>query len=163
EDALRQRVAVARLRAPGPAHRFAAGPPDRHRDREFPADRPAHRRGRVRRRAGRGHRRRGGPDLRLDDRAAGRRAGSGRRRVGGRLRRTSRHGTAGTSGAVLEDYACLADGLLAVHQATGEARWLDVACELLDTALARFVDPERPGAYYDTADDAERLVRRPSD
>jgi uncharacterized protein YyaL (SSP411 family) len=83
--------------------------------------------------------------------------------VDGRLRRTSRNGTVGTSAGVLDDYGCLADGLLALHQATGESRWLAVATDLLDTAVARFADPAASGAFFDTADDAERLVRRPSD
>ena len=83
--------------------------------------------------------------------------------VDGRLLRTSRDGVAGTAAGVLEDYGCLADGLLALHQVTGGARWLDAACGLLDTALARFAVPDAAGAYYDTADDAEALVRRPSD
>jgi hypothetical protein len=38
-----------------------------------------------------------------------------------------------------------------------------VAVSLLDTALARFADPSAPGAYHDTADDADALVWRPSD
>ncbi|SMD22340.1 thioredoxin domain-containing protein [Lentzea albidocapillata] len=83
--------------------------------------------------------------------------------VEGRLLRTSRDGVAGPSFGVLEDYGCLADGLLALHQVTGSIRWLDLACGLLDTALARFAVPDSPGAYYDTADDAEALVRRPAD
>ncbi|GAA1260963.1 thioredoxin domain-containing protein [Saccharothrix xinjiangensis] len=82
--------------------------------------------------------------------------------VDGRLRRTSRHGVAGRAAGVLEDHGCLAEGLLALHQATGERRWLTAACELLDTALARFAG-EEPGVHHDTADDAETLVRRPSD
>ncbi|MGA6168202.1 thioredoxin domain-containing protein [Amycolatopsis magusensis] len=83
--------------------------------------------------------------------------------VDGRLRRSSRHGVVGDAAGVLEDYACLADGLLALHQATGEARWLADATELLEVALTRFADPEVPGAFHDTADDAEQLVHRPSD
>ncbi|CAL9635940.1 hypothetical protein SUDANB95_06182 [Actinosynnema sp. ALI-1.44] len=82
--------------------------------------------------------------------------------VDGRLLRTSRGGVAGTAAGVLEDYGCFADGLLALHQATGEAGWLTAACSLLDTALARFAGAE-PGVYHDTADDAEALVQRPSD
>ncbi|MBB5807630.1 uncharacterized protein YyaL (SSP411 family) [Saccharothrix ecbatanensis] len=82
--------------------------------------------------------------------------------VDGRLLRTSRNGVVGTAAGVLEDYGCFADGLLALHQATGEVRWFTVAGELLDTALARFAGDE-PGVYYDTADDAEALVQRPSD
>jgi hypothetical protein len=81
----------------------------------------------------------------------------------GRLRRTSRDGVVGTSVGVLDDYGCFADGLLALHQATGEPRWLAVAVELLDVAVDHFADPGAPGAFFDTADDAEQLVRRPSD
>jgi uncharacterized protein len=79
------------------------------------------------------------------------------------LRRTSRDGVVGTSAGVLEDYACVADGLLALHQATGETRWLDAAVQLLDTALDRFADKSAVGAFFDTADDAETLVQRPAD
>ncbi|MET9261588.1 thioredoxin domain-containing protein [Amycolatopsis sp. NPDC004079] len=81
----------------------------------------------------------------------------------GRLRRSSRDGAVGTPVGVLEDYACLADGLLALHQATGEPRWLTEATRLLDVALAHFASDSAPGAYHDTADDAEVLVQRPSD
>jgi uncharacterized protein len=83
--------------------------------------------------------------------------------VDGRLRRTSRDGVVGTAAGVLADYGCLADGLLALHQATGSPRWLELACSLLDTALARFADPSEPGVFHDTADDAEKLVGRPAD
>jgi len=80
-----------------------------------------------------------------------------------RLRRSSRDGVAGDAAGVLEDYGCLAEGLLALHQATGEARWLSEATGLLDTALDRFPVEGAPGAFHDTADDAEALVHRPSD
>jgi uncharacterized protein YyaL (SSP411 family) len=83
--------------------------------------------------------------------------------VDGRLRRSSRHGEVGEAAGVLEDYALFADGLLALHQATGGTRWLDDAVKLLDTALERFAVEDTPGAYHDTADDAETLVQRPSD
>jgi uncharacterized protein len=83
--------------------------------------------------------------------------------VDGRLRRTSRDGVVGTAAGVLEDYGCLAEGLLALHQATGAEEWLEVAVQLLDTALARFADPTEPGVFHDTADDAEKLVGRPAD
>ena len=83
--------------------------------------------------------------------------------VDGRLRRSSRGGVVGAAAGVLEDHACLADALLALHQATGEPRWLAAATDLLDTALQRFADPERPGSFFDTADDAEALLHRPRD
>ena len=79
----------------------------------------------------------------------------------GRLRRTSRDGVVGVALAVAEDYGDLAEGLLALYQASGDARWLAEAGELLDAALARFADGE--GGFYDTGDDAEALVRRPKD
>ncbi|GAA5042669.1 thioredoxin domain-containing protein [Nocardia callitridis] len=83
--------------------------------------------------------------------------------IDGRLRRTSLDGVAGASSGVLEDYAWLATGLLALHQATGGRTWLEDAQELLDTAIARFADQETPGNWFDTADDAETLVARPRD
>ena len=83
--------------------------------------------------------------------------------VDGRLRRASLGGRVGDSAAILEDHATLATGLLTLHQITGEAQWLDAATGLLDTALERFADPERAGRWFDTADDAERLLVRPAD
>jgi uncharacterized protein YyaL (SSP411 family) len=82
-------------------------------------------------------------------------------RRGGRLARTSRDGVASGSAGVLDDYACVAEGLLALSGVTGEARWVVLAGELLDTALARFGDGS--GGFYDTADDGEALVYRPAD
>ena len=79
----------------------------------------------------------------------------------GRLARTSRGGEAGPSAGVLEDYACVADGLLALSGVTGQAGWMRIAARLLDTALARFSDGS--GAFYDTADDGETLIYRPGD
>jgi len=81
--------------------------------------------------------------------------------VDGRLRRVSRDGVAGSPAGVLEDYADVAEGLLALHQAGGEPRWLELAGTLLDAATKHFADGR--GGFFDTADDAERLVRRPQD
>ncbi|WP_213453583.1 thioredoxin domain-containing protein [Rhizomonospora bruguierae] len=81
--------------------------------------------------------------------------------VDGRLRRVSRDGVVGEPAGVLEDYGCLAEAFCAVHQLTGEGRWLDLAGALLDAALAHFATGR--GGFYDTADDAERLVTRPAD
>ena len=80
--------------------------------------------------------------------------------IDGRLRRVSRDGVVGDPAGVLEDYGDVAEGLLALHQATGERRWLDLAGRLLD-ATDRFADGK--GGFFDTADDAETLVRRPQD
>ncbi|MFJ8107132.1 thioredoxin domain-containing protein [Streptomyces sp. NPDC096132] len=79
-----------------------------------------------------------------------------------RLSRTSKDGQAGANAGVLEDYADVAEGFLALASVTGEGVWLEFAGFLLDHVLVRFADPES-GALYDTAADAERLIRRPQD
>ncbi|MER7476969.1 thioredoxin domain-containing protein [Streptomyces sp. NPDC126510] len=79
-----------------------------------------------------------------------------------RLTRTSKDGHAGANAGVLEDYADVAEGFLALASVTGEGVWLEFAGFLLDHVLVRFADPES-GALYDTAADAERLIRRPQD
>ncbi|WP_343600765.1 thioredoxin domain-containing protein [Mycobacterium sp.] len=83
--------------------------------------------------------------------------------VDGRLRRASLGGQVGGAAAILEDHAMLATGLLTLHQLSGDGAWLTSATELLDLALAHFADPEHPGHWFDSADDAERLVFRPAD
>ena len=79
----------------------------------------------------------------------------------GRLLRTSRDGVPGTGAGVLEDYANVAEGYLALSGVTGEGRWATLAGELLETALDRFAD--EGGGFFDTADDGERLIFRPAD
>ncbi|GAA1219642.1 thioredoxin domain-containing protein [Kitasatospora nipponensis] len=80
----------------------------------------------------------------------------------GRLLRTSRDGRPGPNAGVLEDYADTAEGFLALYAVTGEESWLALAGGLLDTVLKHFTD-EASGSLYDTADDAEELIRRPQD
>jgi uncharacterized protein YyaL (SSP411 family) len=79
--------------------------------------------------------------------------------VDGRLRRASRGGRVGDAMGVADDHGNLAEGLLALHQATGDPSWMRVAGDLLNTALAHFADGR--GGFYDTADDAEPLFTRP--
>ncbi|GLW31467.1 thioredoxin domain-containing protein [Actinoplanes regularis] len=81
--------------------------------------------------------------------------------VDGRLRRVSRDGKVGEPVGVLEDYGCVAEAFLAVHQITADPRWLRAAGGLLDVALAHFGTGS--GGFYDTADDAEKLLTRPAD
>ncbi len=80
------------------------------------------------------------------------------RTADGRLGRSWKDDRASAVG-VLEDYAHLADGLLAVYEATFEERWFVAARELMDVVLGHFADPA--GGFFDTADDAEALVARP--
>ncbi|WP_406122715.1 thioredoxin domain-containing protein [Streptomyces sp. NBC_00989] len=78
-----------------------------------------------------------------------------------KLARTSKDGQVGANAGVLEDYADVAEGFLALASVTGEGVWLEFAGFLLDHVLAGFVDES--GALYDTAVDAEQLIRRPQD
>ncbi|SOC55089.1 thioredoxin domain-containing protein [Ornithinimicrobium cerasi] len=79
--------------------------------------------------------------------------------VDGRLRRSSRDGRVGTALAVAEDHGDLADGLLALHRATGDPSWLEEAGSLLDRAIDLFGQPD--GTFAATGHDAETLVVRP--
>ncbi|MDQ3285944.1 MAG: thioredoxin domain-containing protein [Actinomycetota bacterium] len=81
--------------------------------------------------------------------------------VDGRLRRSYKDGRARFNG-YLEDYACVADGLVELYEATFERRWIAEAGSLADAILELFWDAER-GAFYDTAADHEELVTRPRD
>ncbi|WP_392672238.1 thioredoxin domain-containing protein [Streptomyces sp. LN785] len=78
-----------------------------------------------------------------------------------RLVRTSRDGRAGSNAGVLEDYGDVAEGFVALAAVTGEGAWLEFAGFLLDIVLQHFSG--EGGQLYDTADDAERLIRRPQD
>ncbi len=81
--------------------------------------------------------------------------------VEGRLRRVSRDGVVGQHAGVLEDYGCLADGFVALAEATGDGVWVERARVLLEVGLTRFADGA--GGFHDTADDAETLIARPRD
>jgi len=78
----------------------------------------------------------------------------------GTVKRSWKDGRAVGQG-VLEDYTHLADGLLALYEATFDERWFATARSLMDRVLERFADPD--GGFFDTADDHERLVTRPKD
>jgi uncharacterized protein YyaL (SSP411 family) len=79
----------------------------------------------------------------------------------GRLHRTWRKGDAGIK-AYLEDYAFLADGLIDLHEATGNPEWLKAARDLADRMLADYED-KQGGGFYFTAHDAEALLFRSKD
>ncbi|SDK39850.1 thioredoxin domain-containing protein [Streptomyces indicus] len=78
-----------------------------------------------------------------------------------RLARTSKDGQRGANAGVLEDYADVAEGFLALAGVTGEGVWLEFAGFLLDIVLDQFTGED--GALFDTAHDAEQLIRRPQD
>jgi len=78
----------------------------------------------------------------------------------GRLHRTWTAGALGPPG-FLEDYASVAVGLLSVFAATGDADHYELAIEIAGRIPELFSDPE--GGFFATADDAEKLIRRPKD
>ena len=81
--------------------------------------------------------------------------------VDGGLRRVSRGGHVGAPHAVLDDYANLAEGLTALYAVTADARYADATDWLTAAIVERFSDGS--GGLFDTAHDAEQLVRRPQD
>jgi hypothetical protein len=62
--------------------------------------------------------------------------------------------------ATLDDHAHLASAALALHEATGERRYLDAAQELAALLDAHFWDRES-GGYFMTADDVTDVIQRP--
>jgi uncharacterized protein len=82
-------------------------------------------------------------------------------RTNGRLLRTWKEGEARLN-AYLEDYACLIDGLIAVHAATFDLRHLSSAIEVADEMIDLFWDDSVQG-FFDTGRDHEALVTRPRD
>ncbi len=81
--------------------------------------------------------------------------------TGSRLLRVSRDGAPGDAAGVLEDYAAVVEAWLMLYQATGNEQWFERGIAVLEVALEVFRAPD--GSYYDTADDAEQLVRRPQE
>lgn len=79
----------------------------------------------------------------------------------GRLLRSYKDGRARING-YLEDYACLADGLLALYEASFDARWFSEARTLMDQAIALFADTQN-GGFFDTGSDHEALISRPKE
>ncbi len=59
-----------------------------------------------------------------------------------------------------EDHAAMVDGLTRLGEASGEARWTEMAVSTADMLLDRFLDVDH-GGFHSTGHDAEALVRRP--
>ncbi len=79
----------------------------------------------------------------------------------GRLRRSYGDGVAKLN-AYLDDYSMLCRGLISLHQATGESRWLESAMRLTDLQIEHFWDDELGGFYF-TSDDHPSLIVRMKD
>jgi uncharacterized protein len=76
----------------------------------------------------------------------------------GRLLRSIRDGRSSGAG-FLDDYANAAFGLLELHVATGEVRWLLEAHRLALLAVELFADAEHGGFFLSTADGDARVPR----
>ncbi|MFQ5783648.1 MAG: thioredoxin domain-containing protein [Alphaproteobacteria bacterium] len=77
---------------------------------------------------------------------------------GGRLRHSYRAGRLGVA-AVLDDYANMARGALALYDATGDSAYPEQAEAWVAIADRHYWDDET-GGYFFAADDAERLIVR---
>ena len=75
------------------------------------------------------------------------------------LRRSWRDGCAKPRG-MLEDYAYLARGLIALYEAGAPATYFERACRLADRVDPSFADPQS-GALYDSPDGERNLLFRP--
>ena len=82
-------------------------------------------------------------------------------RKDGRVLRSYK-GKQGPVKGYLEDYAALADALMAMYEVSFDRHWLDDARGLCDQMIALFWE-EADGIFYDTANDQEGLVIRPRD
>jgi uncharacterized protein YyaL (SSP411 family) len=84
----------------------------------------------------------------------------------GRLRRTyaARPGGAAEAkiNAYLDDYAYLIDGLLCLHDATKDAKWLDEAKALADV-MVKYHGDDKGGGFFYTSSDHEKLFARGKD
>ena len=76
----------------------------------------------------------------------------------GRLHRSWREGKVSGEG-FLDDYANVAHGLLELHVATGDVRWLHEAHQLAQLAVELFHDPEQ-GGFFLAPTGGEELVAR---
>ena len=65
--------------------------------------------------------------------------------------------------ALLEDYAFLGTGLIALYDASADPRWLERARELADALWERFADPEGGGLFMGEASTGTPLMARPKD
>jgi len=76
----------------------------------------------------------------------------------GRLMHSYKDGQARVLG-MLEDYAYLAEGVLALWEVTFDPQWLDAARELTASMLELFWDDEESG-FFSTGSDHEKLILR---
>ncbi len=67
-----------------------------------------------------------------------------------------------SNAACLDDFAFLIDGLIALHEVTGDTKWLNASRRLMDVQIEQFWD-DRSGGFFYTADQHEPLIARMKD
>ena len=77
----------------------------------------------------------------------------------GRVLRTYTDSQAAKLNGYLIDYACLIDGLIALHRSTGDQQWLDHAKRIQDKQIELFWD-ETSGGFFNVSSDHETLIAR---
>jgi uncharacterized protein YyaL (SSP411 family) len=77
----------------------------------------------------------------------------------GVLYRTSRDGALKHRG-FLDDYACLAQALLALRESTGADKWRNHAAAVAIPMLRKFIDEEGGGFYFNEAEATDLIVRQ---
>ena len=77
----------------------------------------------------------------------------------GRVLRTYTDSQAAKLNGYLIDYACLIDGLIALHRSTGDEQWLDHAKRIQDKQIELFWD-EQSGGFFNVSSDHETLIAR---
>lgn len=78
--------------------------------------------------------------------------------VDGQLLRTYKNGIARING-FLEDYALVADAMIALYEATFDEQWLHTAQQLVEEVLRSFYD-EADGLFFYTSASDEQLIAR---
>ena len=82
-----------------------------------------------------------------------------RRRLEGTLMHVYMDGKPGRFRGYQDDYACLANGLVDLYEASFDPQWLRAAVDLTDAMVALFWDEEEGGFFYTEADAEDVIVR----
>ena len=80
-------------------------------------------------------------------------------KLDGRVLRTYTDSQAAKLNGYLVDYACLIDGLIALHRSTGDKQWLDHAKRIQDKQIELFWD-DQSGGFFNVSADHETLIAR---
>jgi len=83
--------------------------------------------------------------------------------INGTLRHSITEGTPSVTAGFLDDHAFFADGLLDLHDVTGDSVWRDAAVLLTDQMIAQFTDTAEDGFFFTSDTLHERLIVRTKD